>query len=169
MTVTDETAPTDVEVGNFPHRDDAHELQDQVRQAPGQGSPPEAAQDDDAGQDERPANREARYRREAREAQAQVAELIDRVTRMQRAEVERLAARLHNPGDLWTAGVDLVELMNEDGEVDPERVAEAVAALADSKPYLLKPPRSYNFGQGKRTPVDSGTGTTWGSVLRGRP
>jgi hypothetical protein len=166
MTVTDETTPTDAEVRNDSSPQEPPQDQAQAREA---GAAPEAVQDDDRGQDERPANREARYRREAREAQAQVAELTERVTRMQRAEVERLAARLHDPGDLWTAGVDLVELLTEDGQVDPERVAEAVAALADSRPYLLKPPpRVPNFGQGRRPLVDSGSATTWGSVLRGQ-
>jgi hypothetical protein len=165
MTVTDETTPTDAELRN----DSSPQKPPQEQaQAPAAGAAPEAAQDDDRGRDERPATREARYRREAREAQAQVAELTERVTRMQRAEVERMAARLHNPSDFWTAGVDLAELLNEDGEVNPERVAEAVAALADSKPYLMKPPRRSNFGQGNRTPVDLDSGTTWGSVLRGR-
>lgn len=77
-----------------------------------------------------------------------------------------MAARLHDPADLWASGVDLLELLDEDGEVDPERVAEPVAALADSRPYLLRPPRGSNFGQGNRTPVDMGSGVTWGALLR---
>ena len=87
---------------------------------------------------------------------------------MQTAEVERLAHQLHDPADLWQQ-VELVELLDEDGDDDRERVAEAVAALVDSKPYLLKPPPpGPGFGQGRRTPVDQGGGATWGSVLRGR-
>lgn len=163
MTTT-ETTETDPQVRNDSSPLDGPQTNDPDNDTP---RPPQAAPDDDSGQMERPASREARYRREAREAQALVAELTERVTRMQRTEVERLAARLHDPGDLWT-GVDLAELLNEDGQVDPERVAEAVAALSDSKPHLIKPPRRSNFGQGNRTPVDMGTGTTWGSVLRGR-
>jgi hypothetical protein len=132
-------------------------------------SPSDGAQDDGEG---RAANRrEATYRIRAREAEAAASAVEERVTRMQRAEVERQAARLHDPGDLWTAGVELVELLDEDGEVDQQRVAEAVAALADSKPYLFKPLRGgTGFGQGRRTPVDSGSGsgTSWGEVVRGR-
>jgi hypothetical protein len=128
-------------------------------------SPDDGAQDD---RDGKVANRrEATYRIRAREAEATTTALMERVTRMQRAEVERLASPLHDPGDLWTSGVELVELLDEDGEVDPQRVAEAVAALADSKPYMLKPPRRADFGQGRRTPVDDGSGTSWGEVLRG--
>jgi hypothetical protein len=133
-------------------------------------SPADGAQDDVG--DGRAANRrEATYRIRAREAEAVSTALMERVTRMQRGDVERqAAAQLHDPSDLWTSGVELVELLDEDGEVDQQRVAEAVAALADSKPYLLKPtPRSRSgFGQGRRTPVDSGSGTSWGEVLRGR-
>ncbi len=49
-----------------------------------------------------------------------------------------------------------------------DRVAEAVAALADGKPYSLKPPRMPGVGQGRRSPVDMGSGTSWGEVLQGR-
>jgi hypothetical protein len=115
-----------------------------------------------------PNRREASYRIKAREAEAAVSVLEERVARMQRDEVERMAARLHDPADLWGFGVELLELLDEDGEVDPERVAEAVAVLADSKPYLLRPKRGSNFGQGRRTPVDTSDGTSWGMVLRGR-
>jgi hypothetical protein len=132
------------------------------------GSPADEAQDDD--RDARTANRrEATYRIRARDAEAAMTALQERVTRMQRADVERQAAVLHDPSDLWAAGVELVELLDEDGEVDQQRVAEAVAALADSKPYMRKPtPRRSGFGQGSRTLVDSGSGTSWGEVLRGR-
>lgn len=161
MTTTDDT-----EVRNG---SSAQEPPQEPKRAGAPVTPPEPAQDDDSGQETPPpSNREARYRTERNEARAQVAELTERVARMQRSEVERQAAGLHDPADLWTAGVDLAELLNEDGDVDPERVAEAVAALADSKPYMLKPPRGSNFGQGNRTPVDLGSGTTWGSLLRGR-
>jgi hypothetical protein len=131
-----------------------------------------AQQKDDAAHDDgdgRANRREATYRIRAREAEATAISLMERVTKMQRAEVERqAAARLHDPSDLWTAGVELIELLDEDGEVDQQRVDEAVAALADSKPYMVKPPRGANFGQGRRTLVDSDSGPSWGQVLRGR-
>jgi hypothetical protein len=131
--------------------------------------PPQTAQVDDTRQEKAPANREARYRTERNEARQQVTQLTERIGRMQRAEVERMAAQLHDPADLWTTGVDLAELLNEDGQVDPERVAVAVAVLADSRPYLLKPPpRVPSFGQGRRPLVDSGSGTSWGSLLCGQ-
>jgi hypothetical protein len=133
---------------------------------PGDDNPSDAAQDD--GEARTANRREATYRIRAREAEATASALMERVTRMQGAEVERLAARLHDPGDLWTAGVELVELLDEEGEVDQQRVAEAVAALTDSKPYLIKQSRGVNFGQGRRTPVDGGSGASWGEVLRGR-
>jgi hypothetical protein len=130
-------------------------------------SPADGAEDAREG---RIANRrEATYRIRAREAEATATALMERVTRMQRADVERQAgARLHDAADLWASGVEIVDLLDEDGEVDEQKVAEAVAAMGDSKPYLLKPPRGSNFGQGRRTPVDMGSGTTWGSVLSRR-
>jgi hypothetical protein len=129
------------------------------------GSPTEGAHDDRDGRTA--SRREATYRIRAREAEAAATALEERVTRMQRAEVERqAAAQLHNAADLWQQ-VELVELLDADGEVDPQRVAKAVAALGDSRPYMVKPPRGVNFGQGRRTLVDDGSGTSWGSVLRG--
>jgi hypothetical protein len=131
----------------------------------------EAAAEDGDREGRKASRREATYRIRAREAEATASALMERVTRMQRADVERQAAvRLHDPADLWVSGVELVELLDEDGEVDQQRVAEAVAALADSKPYMVKPSRrsSTGFGQGRQTPVDMGSGTDWGTVLRGR-
>src|SRR4051794_13762624 len=77
------------------------------------------AQDTDGSQEDQEAGkgarREASYRIRARDAETAVSALQDRVTTMQRAEVARLASRLHNPGDLWTAGVELVDLLDVDG------------------------------------------------------
>jgi len=157
------TTPTETE----PRNDSSAHVTPQADGAADDTEGRQAAEKPPESQDRPPANREARYRTERNEARAQVAELTARVTKMQRTEVERQAAGLHDPGDLWTAEVDLAELLNGDGDVDPERVAEAVAALADSRPYLMRPSRGSNFGQGNRTPVDMGSGTTWGSVLRG--
>ena len=87
---------------------------------------------------------------------------------MQHPEVERLAAQMHDPADIWQQ-VELVELLDDDGEVDHEKVAEAVAALGDSKPHLLKPPpKSPSFMQGRQAFIDRDSGTSRGQALRGR-
>jgi hypothetical protein len=130
---------------------------------------PEGVQGDEAQGEGRPANREARYRREAREAQARVAELTDKITRMQEAEATRLAAEiLHDPGDLILFGM-LDDVLDADGMVDPAKVRAAAEELVASRPGLAKgaavPARS--FGQGRRPAVDQGSSVTWGAVLRG--
>jgi len=61
------------------------------------------------------------------------------------------------------------DLVGEDGVADPAKVKAAAQELIASRPGLAKGARVPfpNFGQGRRTPVDSGDGTDWGTVLRG--
>lgn len=70
--------------------------------------------------------RDIRYREQLRAAEAERDTLRTTVESMQRREVERLAAdHLVKPASLWTVGTELASLINEDGTVDPERVATA--------------------------------------------
>ena len=54
---------------------------------------------------------------------------------MQRSTVEDMARRDHRlskPGALWKAGVELSDLLDEDGQIDPEKVKTAVTtAISD--------------------------------------
>jgi len=134
-------------------------------------------QQEDTGQG---GNEAARYRRRLREAEGQrdavTAErdgLAQRVERMQRADVERLASTggLAAPADLWAlGGVELAELLDDDGEVDAEAVAEAVAGVLEARPGLRgrrrpAPDRSQGstHAQGGAKRV-----TTWGDALSRR-
>jgi len=61
----------------------------------------------------------AKWRKQFREAESQVAALTERLTALQRREVERLAsADMADPEDLWRSGVELTELLDEDGNVE---------------------------------------------------
>ena len=84
-------------------------------------------------------NREARYRVERNQAREALAEAQARIEAYQRREVERLAADLAQPGDIFELGsVSLADLLGEDGEVDADAVSEAVADLIEARPGLAR-------------------------------
>lgn len=81
-------------------------------------------------------NREAaRYRRQLRQTESERDTLRERLTALQRAEVERLAgttgAKLAAPSAIWADGVQLDDLLDQDGRVDPERVTAAAEQAAE--------------------------------------
>lgn len=85
-------------------------------------------------------NKEARYRVERNEARAERDALAQRVERLQRAEVERLASdALSHPADLFSlSGNDVADYLNEDGDVDADKVTADVAAILAERPGLKK-------------------------------
>ncbi|MFE5340721.1 hypothetical protein ACFQ80_10885 [Isoptericola sp. NPDC056578] len=77
--------------------------------------------------DGRPDREAARYRTRLRAAEAERDQLAERVTAMQRAEVERIAGeRIVSGSAIWAAGTTLDDVLDDDGQVDPEKVADAV-------------------------------------------
>jgi hypothetical protein len=90
----------------------------------------------------------ARYRTRLREVEAERDQLAARLTAAQRAEVERLAVAgwgatwgpgQHRPATpgvtgaaLWAAGTRLSDLIDSTGQVDPERVRDAVETTRDA-------------------------------------
>jgi hypothetical protein len=90
----------------------------------------------------RKGNREARYRVERNQAREALAEAQARIETYQRREVERLAADLAQPEDIFElGGASLADLLGEDGEVNADAVSEAVNALIETRPGLAKNPR----------------------------
>lgn len=84
--------------------------------------------------------REARYRRQLRDTEAERDALAEQITAMRRAEAERLAAdTITEPAALWAAGTDLEDLIGDDGNIDPAKVATAATAARDQ--LGLKAPR----------------------------
>ncbi|MDF3307867.1 hypothetical protein P3H15_22855 [Rhodococcus sp. T2V] len=117
----------------------------------------------------------ARYRRQLRDTEAERDALTAKVEAYQRAEVERLAGELAMPGDLFTlGGLTVSDLLDENGEVDPETVAAEVAELLESRPGLSANaripagPMYRNFGQGATTNNGRGGGAShsWHDALR---
>jgi hypothetical protein len=84
--------------------------------------PEEPAGDENPG-----SRREAKYRVQLRETEAERDQLRGTVEALQRAEVERIAASsIQKPSALWSADVELGTLLDDAGKVDPIKVAAAV-------------------------------------------
>lgn len=115
------------------------------------GEKPDDASEDDGQADE---NREAaKYRRRAKDAEAERDRLTQRLTVLQRAEAERLAGqRLGTGVDLWAGGVELAALVDEDGNLSTELVDQAVTDVIAQHPHWrtqAAPPASTVTANGK--------------------
>jgi hypothetical protein len=95
-------------------------------------------------------SREARnYRLKLREAEAARDALTARVELLQRQDIERVAAEsLSAPADLWINGNGVAEYLDEDGNVDLERVRDDVKILVSERPGLRKMVRATDPSQG---------------------
>ncbi len=110
----------------------------------------------------------ARYRRALRDAETERDGLRGRLETLQRAEVERLATGddgLARADDLWLSGVDLAELLDADGNVDPGRVRESVAAVLDDRPHWRRA-APVGFDGGVRQPAPA-AGASMQQILQG--
>lgn len=120
------------------------------------GKSAEPETDDDAGL----SRRDVKYRERLRQTEAERDTLRATVESMQRREVERLAAdHLVKPASLWTVGVELENLLDDDAAVDAEKVR--AAALDARQQHGLEDPQAAR----KRQPVvpREGNGNTKGS------
>ncbi len=137
---------------------------------PGAGREP----DNDAAEAEptRKARSEAAgYRRRLRDTEAErdtlAAERDQLRTQLDdrtRADVEALAGqRLLDGSDLWTA-TTLADLLDDQGDVDPALVTQAVDQLAKSKPHYVRSAPSFDLGhRGESVKGEA----TFADVLRG--
>lgn len=116
------------------------------------------------------ANNEAKkYRKRAQAAEAERDQLRTRLDTLQRAEVGRLASthgeKIHNTEDLFEiGGVVLEDLKDDDGNLDPAKVAASLEALHTERPYLFVEKRFPNLMQGERDTIKGRT--TWASALK---
>lgn len=128
MSTTD-NHPTTAEEATMPDHDTttenpAAELKDDV---------PQDAQDTDAPKEGGGNSEAAKWRRRLRDAEAERDALTERLAGLQRAEAERLAGEhIAKSSALWAAGVDLADLLTDEGQVDPEKVAAAAAQARDT-------------------------------------
>lgn len=171
MSSTDTTATdTPSEAAVRPEGDEPEpEPTDDAQQAP------EAAETSDAA-DQEPTGKLAKVRAEAqglrgrlRDTEAERDSLAERVAALQRAEVVRLAAgagRLADGEDLFRGEVDQAGLLGDDGAVDPELVAAAVAGVLAARPHWAhRPGPRPDPSQGARS--EAPAGATWADVIGG--
>ncbi|MCB1286986.1 MAG: hypothetical protein KDB47_04670 [Mycobacterium sp.] len=122
--------------------------------------------------DQKLADEAAKWRVTARQTETRLKVAEARIEELQRAEINRqLATKLEAPEDFWLAtNRTLADLLNEDGQVDTERVAEAAEAVLANRSHWrakLKPvgaPADSVTGDGKYEPPKT---VTWHSLLQG--
>jgi len=95
----------------------------------------------------------AGHRIKAREAEAERDRLAGVVEAMQRAEAERLVTAVeagYSPlaegSDLWRGGVELSELLDEDGQVDRTKLKAAGARVGAAHPHWRAPVPDFSGG-----------------------
>lgn len=111
----------------------------------------------------------ARYRRRLREVETERDALSQRVEAMQRAEAERLAAgQIAKGSALWAAGTTLADLLDDEGNLDPEKVHQAAQSAADelglSQPSGTPAP---DPSQGSKGSDGAWEPASWADALRG--
>jgi len=122
---------------------------------------------DDTEGPEPQSKREARYRTQLRETEAERDALAAKVEALQRAEVERLAAKvIQKPAALWAAGTVLADLLNDDGTVDPRKVTDAATTAQKALGLAATRPAGYVAREGT-TIHRSSAGSTWEAAFRG--
>ncbi|MDW5610664.1 hypothetical protein [Mycolicibacterium sp. D5.8-2] len=111
----------------------------------------------------------AKYRRQLRDTEAERDRLLTQVEGYRRAEVERLAgSRLIDGSDVWAGGLQLTDVLADDGSVDPALVRQAVAALAQSRPHWCRQvaaPASAVTSAGKPDASGDQRAATWSDVF----
>lgn len=144
----------------------------QPRDAAGRGSGTDPdGTGDDGGNPEA-----ARFRRRLRDTERERDRLAEQVQRMQTADVARVAAdTLAEGGDLLAlGGTTLPDLLDDDGNVDPDAVRSAAAELVRARPGLRRGPTGAEvrngIGQGSGpAPRTGGSGSGgWSEALRPR-
>ena len=114
----------------------------------------------------KPKGRDAKNRIELKQTR-------ERLERMQRREIERLAAdKLSDPQDVWLAGVAVGDVCNADGDVDPELVDKTIGTLLEQHPHWAA---TQPAPQKARRGLTSGATTTtqrrapsWADAIRSR-
>lgn len=155
-----------------PMTDDPTDAPEDAQQTPQE--PAQEAQESEAQDEQDPAaaaRREAAsYRRRLRDTEAERDRLAERVTGYMQREVEVLAEqgqgydRMAAGSDLWTGGVQLADVLDDEGAIDAGKVQEQVAAVLAERPHWRKNLwGSADVGQGPRQSATPST--SWSQVL----
>lgn len=109
----------------------------------------------------------ARYRRRLRDAEAERDTLATRLETLQRAEAERVASKiLGKAAALWAGGTAVADLLDEDGDLDPQKVTERAEVIREE--FGIAAPRKGNTvpREGGNPRAHGGTGMI--DVVMGR-
>ncbi|PRY06093.1 hypothetical protein [Kineococcus rhizosphaerae] len=114
----------------------------------------EGEDDQDRTLDDEPAgagrrNREARYRTQLREVEADRDRLAGDLEAARKTIAESLSD-LRKPSALWAAGTTVADLLDEDGRVDPAKVADASKAAVEALGLARGPRPDRTQGSGDR-------------------
>lgn len=117
------------------------------------------------------ANEEAKkYRLRLREVETERDGIASQLDSMRRQVIDRavtdLPSSLSDPADLWRDGLDIADLLTEDGSVDLESVSTAVATVIEQHPGWSTPGPSGLPGGGSSGSVGEDS-ATWADVLAG--
>lgn len=93
-------------------------------------------------------------RQRAQQAERERDELASRVERFARNDAQRIAGELlTDPADLWHGGVKLADVLDDDGDVDPEKVRAVARDVAAQHPHWARgtaaPPADQVTSDGK--------------------
>ncbi|MCL1869771.1 MAG: hypothetical protein FWF90_05090 [Promicromonosporaceae bacterium] len=98
-----------------------------VEGTPTTDTTPEAPEGSRAGRDA------ARYRTALREVEAERDALVAQLDAVRREVVENMAAKVvAQPSAVWAAGVNLADLLADDGRVDADKAHAAITSAADA-------------------------------------
>ncbi|PQE02565.1 hypothetical protein CYL16_03315 [Mycobacterium sp. EPG1] len=107
-----------------------------------------------------------RYRTERDAAREELAAVQARVNALIRSDVERVAGEsLAMPGDFWLlSGNDVDAYLDDQGNVDYERVREDARLLLEERPLLGKRSLAVDHSQGRGNGIGNRE-PTWSALL----
>lgn len=111
----------------------------------------------DTGTEQTPNREAAKYRRQLRDTEKALTAAQEAVTTAQRALVEHLAQQVGRirPDALWASGVELPNLLDEAGNVDPSKVTEAADEAAARLGLSRRPKPDPSQGRSDSGPTQS--------------
>ncbi|MGD9619821.1 MAG: hypothetical protein AB7G47_04630 [Mycolicibacterium sp.] len=128
--------------------------------------PPEGTPDAEDTPDGKASKEAAKYRHQLRATEAERDDLAARLESVQRSQVESEVSRLGvKPEALWAAGVELGDLLTEDGTVDPNAVADKVAGVREK--FGIETSRPYRGIKGMKSGagINVPTGSSWSGAF----
>lgn len=142
-------------------------------ETPAEVEPPATQEDDSAPTDDATEGREAaKYRRKLRAAETELETVRAQVDALRRTEIGRVLKderRPIKPEAIFAAGIDMQEMLTEDGAIEPAAVLAAVdkaaAVLGIPARLPVAPPANDQGNVGSALPTSSTA--SWGDVLRG--